>query len=44
VKDVSTAGTGNEPRESGRAHPTEGLNGFREELNDREANRTSIKH
>ena len=39
-----TAGTGNEPRESGKAHPTEGLIGFREELNDRKAIRTSIKH
>jgi len=38
-----TAGIGNEPREPGRTHPTEGPNGFRKELNDRKALRTSIK-
>ena len=38
-----TAGTGNEPREPGRTHPTEGLNGFRKELNDRKTNRTSTE-
>ena len=38
------AGTGNEPWGPGRTHPTEGLNGFQEELNDRQANRPTIKH
>jgi hypothetical protein len=42
-KGSPTAGIGNEPRGSGRTHPTEGLNGFRKESNGRKANRTSIK-